>query len=123
MTRSTSTSIAPTAVSPTERILGLPRIAKILLVAFLSLMVVLALQPAIDYLYLTRFFSAETLMAPALVAVVPGMIMYVLGWWLLLWSGPVRRVPLNVYLGVGLFVTTIVVVLLVYGVISAGQAG
>lgn len=121
MNRPGSTSVPPTTVSPLERVIGLPRIAKILLIAFFSLMMVLMLQPAIDYVYLTRYFNTETVIAPALVGVLPGVVMYLIGWGLLLWDGPIHPRALGLYLGIGVFVTTVVVVLLVYGFIWAGQ--
>lgn len=116
-----STSVPATSVNVLERIFALPRIGKIALVALIAVVVVLFVTPAIDYLYLTQFFTMETRMAPSLVAAVAGVIMYGVGWYLLLWDDRQRRVGLALYLMLAAIALIGVIALTIYGLVWAGQ--
>lgn len=101
------------------RILSLPRLVRVLLVALFALCVTLALSPMIDYIYTEYFFSFETRIVPALVSAAAGLVIYVLGWWLMvgtLGDRPIARTALLWYCGTGLLAIVVVLVLLLRGV-------
>lgn len=62
------------------RILLLPRLTRILMVIFVALLLVMAIFPLVDILYVTYFFTPETIVLPSLVSIALGTIVYVWGW-------------------------------------------
>jgi amino acid transporter len=62
------------------RILRLPRLIRILAVVFVALLLVMAIFPLVDSLYVAYFFNIETIVLPSLVSVAVGLIVYVWGW-------------------------------------------
>ena len=72
---------------PQSRLVGFivrwPRLVRILTVALFALAVTLALSPLVDYIYDRYFFSMETRVVPSLVSSGFGLVMYLLGWWLM----------------------------------------
>jgi hypothetical protein len=102
-----------------NRINQLPRLARIGLVALFALAITLALSPLIDVIYDRYFFSTQTLIAPALVTTACGLIMYLLGWWLMVGTvgeKPPVRPALVLYFGIGLLAVVVVTYLLITGV-------
>ncbi|MBZ0302122.1 MAG: hypothetical protein K8J31_20395, partial [Anaerolineae bacterium] len=67
----------------THRIVGIPRLIRVLLVALFALAVTLSVSPLVDIIYDRHFFSVHTVMIPALVSSGLGLVMYMLGWWLM----------------------------------------
>jgi hypothetical protein len=105
-------------------ILNLPRITRIFISLFFALAVTLALSPIVDNIYLTYMFTPETVIAPALLSTVFGLVMYVLGWQLII--GPVGENPparfiILWYVGVGALAILLVAVWVVNG-INVGNA-
>lgn len=94
-------------------LLEMPRIARWFVVAFFALAVTLAVSPFIDALYLQYFFDERTVIAPALVAMMFGLLMYIVGYWLVVgWQGETttpRRVVLW-YVGVGMLAIFVIAV-------------
>jgi hypothetical protein len=66
-----------------DRVLSLPRLARIVLIAVFSLSVALLLSPLVDYVYLTAMFTYETRILPAIVTAAAGFGMYIAGWYLI----------------------------------------
>jgi hypothetical protein len=102
-----------------ERILRLPRFARIGLCALFALAVTLALSPLIDEIYLRFFFSAQTVIAPSLISAVFGLVMYVTGWLLVIGTRgetPPARLGVLWYVLVGILALIVVVFLVVRGV-------
>ncbi|MDW8172598.1 MAG: hypothetical protein RML73_08950 [Anaerolineae bacterium] len=64
----------------TVRILRLPRLTRILVVALVALLLVAAVFPLVDILYVNYFFATETIILPSLISVALGLIVYVWGW-------------------------------------------
>ena len=65
------------------------------------------------------FFSVDTRMVPALVTTVFGLIMYLLGWWLIVGTvgeKPAVRTAIVWYLGAGLAAIILVTTLLAVGI-------
>lgn len=103
-------------------LLGLPRLARILIVAGFGLATTAALFPLIDRIYLTNFFSEQTTVVPSLVSAGAGIIMYVAGWILLVGtrsSQPPRRPAILLYTVFGIIIVLYVIVLVVNGYSTA----
>lgn len=86
MTHSTgSDAIQPASVRQrfAERILQLPRLARIALAALFAAVTTLLLTPIIDNIYLTYFFDFNTRVLPSLVSTAAGIVTYLVGWVLL----------------------------------------
>jgi hypothetical protein len=94
-------------------LLEMPRVARWFVVAFFSLVVTFAVRPFIDTLYVRNFFDEGTVIAPALVAMGFGLLMYIMGYWLIVgWQGQQlspRRAVL-VYIGIGMLAFLIVII-------------
>ncbi len=105
-----------------SRILGLPRLARIVLVTLLTMAIILAVFPLVDDIYLRYFFTHETRILPSLVSLGIGILFYILGWWGLVGmvgtTLPVRPAVLW-YVGVGVAAFVLVVLLLIFGYSTA----
>ncbi len=102
-----------------ERVLHWPRFLRVLLCGLFALSVTLALSPLIDEIYLRFFFSAQTVIVPSLISSAFGLVMYVLGWWLVigtLGETPPVRGGVLAYLALGLLALIVVVFLVLRGV-------
>ena len=102
-----------------EWIIGLPRLTRILLVAAFALAVTLSISPLVDIIYADFFFSMDTRMAPSLVTAAFGLIMYLIGWWLIVGTvgeRPALKKAIFWYLSIGIFAIVFVSLLLAAGV-------
>ncbi len=109
-----------------ERIIGLPRVLRIVLVALLALAVTLALSPMIDDLYFRLVFESLYATSPDLARILPslitasvGLAMYAVGWWLVIGTvgeTPQFRLAVLWYVGLGLLALIVVVILVIRGV-------
>ncbi|MBZ0291548.1 MAG: hypothetical protein K8L99_03180 [Anaerolineae bacterium] len=109
-----------------QRIVELPRLVRIVLVALLALMVTLALSPMVDELYFRLLFDSLAVVSvwlarvlPSLVTASIGLVMYAVGWWLVVGTvgeTPAPRLVVLWYFGVGLLALVVVVFLLIRGV-------
>jgi hypothetical protein len=63
-----------------QGLLNFPRITRMIITAVFALSVTLALSPVVDRLYEQYFYSEDTLMLPAIISAVLGVLMYVVGW-------------------------------------------
>jgi hypothetical protein len=105
-------------------ILKLPRIARIVISLLFALAVTLALSPIVDNIYLTYMFTPETVIVPALVSTAFGIVMYVLGWQLIIGTvgeNPPARFIILWYVGIGVLAIFLVAVWMVSG-ITIGNA-
>jgi len=115
-----------------QRILGLSRLWRLAFVVLSSLALVAVIFPAVDYIYLERFFSVDTRLLPSLVSASAMLLMsasamllmYGTGYILLVgWRGevpPARRIIL-LYVLLGFLMIGIAIGLIVYGLsLSAG---
>ncbi len=103
------------------RLVRLPRIMRIVIALFFATMVTLAISPLVDHIYIRYFFTAETVIVPAMVTVSIASMMYIWGWWGFV--GTVNTVPsasnyVLLYFAIGLVATISVIVLLVQGITS-----
>lgn len=63
-----------------QQILMLPRFSRILLAGVFALATTLAISPIVDELYLQHFYSEATVVLPSLIAAAIGLVMYIIGW-------------------------------------------
>lgn len=99
-------------------VLNLPRSMRILIVSLFSLAVILAVSPRVDGLYLQFFFTESTVWLPSFVSVGIGIIIYILGWRLVVGTRsetPSVRLAVFWYLVVGILAVLLVVGLLLQG--------
>jgi len=113
--------VEPVYMQFIHRVLGLPRLARIGIAALFALAVTLTISPIVDTLYLSYLYTPETVIAPALVSTGFGLVMYFVGWQLII--GPVGEIPparmmVLWYVGIGVLAIAIVVLWLVTGVTS-----
>lgn len=102
-----------------QRILNLPRIARVLLCGFFSLAVTIALSPMVDEIYVRFFFSSQTVIIPSLISAAFGLVMYMLGWWLVIGTvgeKPPARLGVLWYFGVGVLAIIAVIFLIIRGI-------
>ena len=109
-----------------QRIIGLPRLVRIILVAVLALAVTLALSPMIDDVYFRLAFDPLYAAAPTVARILPslitasvGLAMYAVGWWLVIGTvgeTPQHRIAVLWYVGLGLLALIVVVILVIRGV-------
>ena len=100
-------------------IVNLPRLVRIIIVAFFALMAVATVFPLVDYLYLRYFFTADSVIIPSLISVAIGGIVY--GWGWIVYVGTVGTKPsaekaILWYFGVGGVLTIVALGLLIYGI-------
>ena len=101
-----------------QRLVRLPRLIRLIVAVFFTAMLTLAVSPLVDHIYIRFFFTAETVMIPALVTVAIASIMYIVGW--RIYIGTVNTVPpagnrILLYFVIGIFATISVIVLLIQG--------
>jgi hypothetical protein len=112
----------PVLVTLAERVLRLPRALRVLIAGVFALLTTLLLTPIIDLIYVNNFFNPSTVILPALVACSIGLVVYVIGWRLIIGTVGetlmVRPATL-IYLIAGVLALALVVILVVYGVVSA----
>jgi hypothetical protein len=102
-----------------ESFFGVPRIARMVIVAVFALAVTMVISPIVDRVYLQYFFTQETVIVPALITVIFGAVMYMLGWWLAV--GPTFEEVQSHwlvlwYLALGFLSLILTVVLLIIGI-------
>jgi hypothetical protein len=106
-------------------VVNLPRLVRILLAAVFALSATLAVFPLVDYLYLSYMFTPDTRLLPSLVSAGAGVVMYLVGWWLIVGSvGTVQpsRPAVFWYVCAGVLLMLLVIVLSAFGLFSAADA-
>jgi hypothetical protein len=106
----------------THKLLKLPRLARIVIVALFALATTLVLSPLVDFLYLTYMYTDESRIFPSLVSAGVGLLAYLVGWWLFVGgvdqSPPARRMLLLYVMG-GILILCLVIVLTLAGFSTA----
>jgi hypothetical protein len=105
-----------------RRILNLPRPARMALVALFGLAATFAIFPLVDSVYLRFLFNEQTRQIPAYVSVGAGLVMYVLGWRLVVGTaGEEQLVRPTVlwYCVVGFAMILLIIILTLFGYSSA----
>lgn len=92
-------------------VLGLPRLVRILIAAFFALATTFALREVVDEIYIEYFFSESTRILPSFVSAGFGLLMYVIGWQLIVGTiGEDRQAKMATvgYFVIGLFALLLV---------------
>lgn len=103
-----------------QQLVDLPRSWRIVMVAMFSMAVVAALFPLVDGTYLRFFYTRSTVILPALVTAFSGLVMWGVGWWVLVgWAGeqPKARPAVLWYFIVGTVFVLLVLFLLIQGAV------
>lgn len=107
----------------TQRIVGLPRGVRIVLVVLFAVALTLLVTPLAYSILRVDFFAAtsEEIFAPTLIAMVSGVVLYIVGWRLLVGFAGERPAPstaLLVYFVAGVAVCVLALVLVVIGAVT-----
>ncbi|NDJ61908.1 MAG: hypothetical protein GYB67_12330 [Chloroflexi bacterium] len=105
-----------------EQIVEAPRLLRIAITLVFAFALTLALTPLVDRLYSENFFSTDTLWLPASVSTGLGVVMYVVGWRLIVgYAGTTPRPHrvILVYMGVGLACLLVNITLVTVGFFDA----
>jgi hypothetical protein len=112
----------PLEVRIVRQLAALPRLVRILLCAWVGIVVTAAVSAVVDYLYLNFLFDESTRILPSLVSAGIGIIVYGIGWWLMVGSigaqTSVRRASIW-YLLVGVLITLFLIVIAISGYSTA----
>lgn len=112
----------PYATYLVRKILGWSRGIRIVLITLLSMGVTAAVFPLVDLIYIRGFFDENTRILPSFVTAGIGIIMYGLGWWLLVGiRGEQRpeRIGILIYVFVGILAMLLVFILIITGYSTA----
>lgn len=107
----------------THQVLRFNRVWRLVLVALFAVATTLLLTPLVDGIYIEYFFAPETRGLPALISSALGVVVYALGWWLLIGADAVPRFRrwATWYLIAGIVVLVTAVVLIVDGALQLAQ--
>jgi len=111
----------PSEPTLVERVLLMPRLARMLVAATFALAAALLVTPLVDNVYIENFFSMETRLLPALVSAGLGLVVYAVGWRLLVGvvgETPSVRPATRYYLIFGVVLLVLVVILVAFGFYS-----
>ena len=112
----------PYATFLMRKILGWSRLVRIIIISLFGVALTAAVFPIVDYVYITRFFDESTRIVPSFVSVGIGIIMYGIGWWLLVGiRGEKRpeRIAVIIYMLAGIVIVLFVFILLINGYSTA----
>ena len=112
----------PYATYLVRKILGWSRLLRIVVISIFSIGVTAAVFPLVDVIYIGRFFDENTRILPSFISVGVGIIMYGLGWWLLVGiRGEKRpeRIGVLIYVLTGILVLLFVLILIINGYSTA----
>jgi hypothetical protein len=115
-------TMPPVLANIAERVLRWPRALRVVIAALFALVTTLLLTPVIDLIYVDNFYNSSTVILPAFVACGIGMVVYLVGWRLIIGTvgeTPVVRPATLLYLVGGVLGLALVVILVVYGLLSA----
>jgi hypothetical protein len=102
-------------------VLRLPRLARVGLVSLVALSVTVALFPLVDSVYVQFFFNQATVILPSLVSAGFGLVMYIVGWWLVVGTvgeAPPARTGVLWYAAFGLLAIVLIIVLVLFGIVT-----
>jgi hypothetical protein len=117
------------ALRAVHMLLSLPRLVRLIITGVFAFAVTLGLTPIIDYIYLSYIYSDTTeferafhASAPAFIEISLGLLMYVLGWFILIGTRgetPPARPAVLWYFGIGTFAVILIFLWLIQGMSSS----
>ncbi|MCB9451685.1 MAG: hypothetical protein H6672_09610 [Anaerolineaceae bacterium] len=105
-------------VRAVEWIVRLPRLVRIIMVGVFAIAVTFAVSPVVDELYLRWLFDDSTVILPSIITVVIGMVVYIIGWLLVVGSAgetPRARPVVLLYCLLGILAVVLAVAALLPG--------
>jgi len=108
-----------------QRLVALPRWARIGLALVFAIALTLLVTPIIDFIYLSRFYNASTLVLPSLISTAAGVAFYFIGWRLMVGfagEAPKPSAALLWYFVAGMVILLITLALVVSGALSGTAA-
>ena len=108
----------PYATFLMRKMLNWSRRTRIILISIFGISVTAAVFPLVDLLYVERFFNPDTRVLPSLISVGLGMMMYIVGWVLLVGTRgekPPERIGVIIYMLVGVLIVLFVLFMLING--------
>lgn len=105
-----------------QRVLRLPRWARLLIAIFNALCTTALVFPAMDYYYLTYWFDFNTRNLPSLVTAGVGILAYFVGWYVLVRQRSEPEMSsraVRIYLAAATLIVAATAGLMLYGLISA----
>lgn len=109
----------PARPTRASQVLAQPRWLRMVLAAFFALMTALVVTPLVDIIYTDYFFSMDTRLVPALVSTGLGLLVYAVGWRLIVGAigmQPPPRRAVGYFMVFGLVVTLVALALVVIGI-------
>lgn len=106
-----------------QSLLNFPRITRIIIAGVFAISLTLALSPVIDRLYEQYFYSEDTLILPAIVSALLGLLMYIVGWFAIVGVAGEKILPskaIVIYLISGMIAVVLVLIWTVNLVIRGG---
>jgi hypothetical protein len=113
--------VEPGYMKIVHQVLSLPRLARIGIAVLFALAVTLTISPVVDTIYLTYLYTPKSVIAPAFVSTAFGLVMYFVGWQLIIGNVgeiPPARMMVLWYVGIGTVAIGVIVLWLITGVTS-----
>jgi hypothetical protein len=101
-----------------RKILDWPRLLRIIIISIFALAVTASIFPMVDYIYMENYFNEQTVILPSFVSAGLGIIIFGIGWWLMVGvRGEKRpeRTAVFFYMVFGLLVIGFVFILIING--------
>jgi hypothetical protein len=101
-----------------RKILGWPRLLRIILISIFALAVTASVFPLVDFIYMENYFNEQTVILPSFVSAGLGIITFGVGWWLMVGIRGERRperTAVFLYMVFGLLVIGFVFILIING--------
>lgn len=102
-------------------VLAQSRLKRMAIAVSFALAVTYLLFPIVDLIYMEYFFSVDTVIVPSLVTATVGVVMYMLGWYLLVGNAntrPEMRLVTLWYLILGILAVVLVILSFVLSIIT-----
>lgn len=104
-----------------DRVIHLPRAARIALAALFALALTLVISPLVDNFYMGNFYDPATRGLPAMISTALGLVFYLVGWRQIIgYAGemPVARASVFWYVAAGATACALVLILVIFGAVS-----
>jgi len=101
-----------------RKILDWPRLLRIVIICIFAIAVTAVLFPLVDFIYMENFFNEQTVIIPSFVSSGVGIIVFGIGWWLLVGIRGERRperTAVFFYMLFGVLVIVFVFILIING--------
>jgi hypothetical protein len=108
----------PYATYLMRKILNWSRLARIVTISIFGIALTAAVFPLVDIIYIDRFFNPDTRILPSFISAALGIIMYIVGWFLIVGTRgekPPERIGVIIYTLVGTVIILFVLFMIING--------